>query len=69
METPVNGCSFIGVPFVKVVSLLSPIPWALQNILSHQPELTKGIFHDYLTKRHLPEVGLLNPLLQVAAGV
>lgn len=49
---------------------LSPtIPRSLQHILSHQPKLTKGIFHDYLTKRQLPEVGLLNPLLQVAAGI
>ena len=45
------------------------IPRPLQNILSHQPKLTKGIFHDYLTKRQLPEVGLLNPLLQFAAGI
>ena len=49
--------------------LLPPIPRALQNIFSHQPELTKGIFHDYLTQRQLPEVGLLNPLLQLAAGI
>ena len=49
---------------------MSPsIPRSLQNILSHQPKLPKGIFHDYLTKRQLPEVGLLNPLLQLTAGV
>ena len=49
--------------------LLSSISWSLQDILPHQPELTEGIFHDYLTKRQLPEVGLRNPLLQVAAGI
>lgn len=49
--------------------LLSSISWPLQNILPHQPKLPKGIFHDYLTKRQLPEVGLLNPLLQLAAGI
>ena len=49
---------------------MSPsIPRSLQNILSHQPELTKGIFYNHLTKRQLPEVGLLNPLLQFAAGI
>ena len=41
----------------------------LQDILPNQPELTKGIFHDYLAKRKLPEVGLFNPLLQLAAGI
>lgn len=45
------------------------IPRPLQNILSHQPKLPKGIFHDYLTKRQLPKVGLLNPLLQIVAGI
>ena len=49
--------------------LLPPISWSLQHILSHQPKLPKRIFHDYLTKRQLPEVGLLNPLLQVATGI
>ena len=49
---------------------MSPsIPRSLQNILSHQPELTKGIFYNHLTKRQLPEVGLLNPPLQFAAGI
>ena len=45
------------------------IPWALQDILPNQPELTEGISHDYLTKRQLAEVGLLNPLLQIVAGI
>ena len=45
------------------------IPRPLQNILSNQPELPKGISHDNLTKRQLSEVGLLNPLLQIAAGI
>ena len=45
------------------------IPRALQNILAHQPELTEGISHNHLTKRQLPEIGLLNPLLQFAAGI
>ena len=49
--------------------LLSSISWPLQNILPHQPKLPKGIFHDYVTKRQLPEIGLLNPLLQLAAGI
>lgn len=49
--------------------LLPSIPRPLQNILPHQPELTEGISHDYLTKRQLSEIGLLNPLLQVAAGI
>ena len=49
--------------------LLSSISWPLKDILPHQPELTKGIFHDYLTKRQLSEVGLLNPLLQIVAGI
>lgn len=49
--------------------LLPPIPRPLQNILPHQPELTEGTSHDYLTKRQLSEIGLLNPLLQVAAGI
>ena len=49
--------------------LLSSISWPLQDILSHQPELPKGIFHDYLTQRQLSEVGLLHPLLQLAAGI
>ena len=49
---------------------MSPsIPRPLQNILPHQPELTEGTSHDYLTKRQLSEIGLLNPLLQVAAGI
>lgn len=50
-------------------SILSTIPCPLQDILPHQPELTKGIFHNHLTKRQLPEVSMLNPLLQIAAGV
>ena len=45
------------------------IPRPLQNILSNQPELPKGISHDNLTKRQLSEVGLLNPLLQIVAGI
>ena len=45
------------------------IPRPLQDILSHQPKLTKRIFHNYLTKRQLPEIGLLNPFLQLAAGI
>lgn len=49
--------------------MLPSIPRPLQNILPHQPELPKGIFHDYLAKRKLSEVGMLNPLLQSAAGV
>lgn len=49
--------------------LLSSISWPLQNILPNQPKLAKGIFHDYLTKGQLPEIGLLNPLLQVVAGI
>lgn len=49
--------------------LLPPISWSLQHILSHQPKLTKGISHDYLAKRQLSEVGLFNPLLQLAAGI
>ena len=49
--------------------MLPAIPRALQNILPHQPKLPKRIFHDYLAKRQLSEVGLFNPLLQVAAGI
>lgn len=49
--------------------LLPSIPRALQNIFSHQPKLAKRIFHNHLAKRQLPEVSLLNPLLQFAAGV
>ena len=49
--------------------MLPPIPWALQNIFANQPELTKRIFHNHLTKRQLPEIGLFNPLLQLTAGV
>ena len=49
--------------------LLSSISWPLQNILPHQPKLTDWIFHNHLTQRQLPEVGLLNPLLQFAAGI
>ena len=45
------------------------IPRPLQNILSNQPELSKRIFHDHLAQRQLPEVGLLNPLLQIVAGI
>ena len=45
------------------------IPRALQDILPHQPKLTDWIFHDYLAQGQLPEVGLLSPLLQVAAGI
>ena len=45
------------------------IPRSLQNILPNQPELTKGIFYNHLTKRQLPEVGLLDSLLQLTAGV
>ena len=45
------------------------IPRPLQNILPHQPELSKRIFYNHLTKRQLAEVGLLNPLLQVATGI
>lgn len=49
---------------------MSPsIPRSLQNILSHQPKLPKGIFHNYPAQRQLPEVGLLNPLLQIVAGI
>ena len=66
--------STITIPFQMCNTLLeyvwlSSIPRPLQNILPHQPELTKGIFHDYLTKRQLPEIGLLNSLLQFAAGI
>ena len=49
--------------------LLSSISWPLQNILPHQPKLTDWIFHNHLTQRQLSEVGLLNPLLQFAAGI
>ena len=49
--------------------LLPSIPRPLQDILSHQPELTEGISHDYLAKRQLSEVGLLNPLLQIVTGI
>ena len=49
--------------------LLSSISWPLQNILSHQPTLTDWIFHDHLAQGQLPEIGLLNPLLQLTAGV
>ena len=49
--------------------LLPAISWSLQNILSHQPELTKGIFHDHLAQGQLSEISLLNPLLQLAAGI
>lgn len=49
--------------------LLPPIPWALQNILPHQPELSKGILHDHLAQGQLSEISLLNPLLQVTAGI
>ena len=45
------------------------IPRPLQNILSHQPELAQRILHNHLAQRKLSEVGLLNPLLQVAAGI
>ena len=45
------------------------ISWSLQNILPHQPELTERIFYNHLTKGQLPEVGLLNPLLQFATGI
>ena len=45
------------------------IPRTLQNILPHQPELTKGIFYNHLTKRQLPKIGMLDPLLQFAAGI
>ena len=49
---------------------LSPsIPRPLQNILSNQPELPKRIFYNHLTQWQLPEVGLFNPLLQLAAGI
>ena len=49
---------------------LSPtIPRSLQNILPNQPELTKRIFHNHLAQGQFPEVGLLNPLLQFAAGI
>ncbi len=49
--------------------MLPSIPRPLQDILSHQPELPKRIFHDYLTQGQLPEISLLNPLLQLAAGI
>lgn len=49
--------------------LLPAISWSLQNILSHQPELPKRIFHNHLAKRQLSEVGLFNSLLQLIAGV
>ena len=45
------------------------IPRPLQNILSNQPELPKRIFYNHLTQWQLPEVGLFNPLLQLAAGI
>ena len=45
------------------------IPRPLQNILSNQPELPKRIFYNHLTKRQLSEISLLNPLLQLTAGV
>lgn len=45
------------------------IPRALQNILAHQPKLPKRIFHDYLAQGQLSEIDLLNPLLQLAAGI
>ena len=49
--------------------LLSSISWPLQDILSHQPELTKRVFHDHLAQGQLPEAGLLNPLLQFTAWI
>lgn len=49
--------------------LLPSISWPLQNILPNQPKLAKRIFHNHLAKRQLPEVGLLNPLLQLTAGI
>ena len=45
------------------------IPLPLQNILSNQPELPKRIFYNHLTKRQLPKIGMLDPLLQFAAGI
>lgn len=48
---------------------LSTIPRPLQNIFTNNPELTKRIFHNYPAQRQLPEVGLFNPLLQLAAGI
>ena len=48
---------------------LPSIPRPLQDILPHQPKLTDWISHDNLTKRQLPEVGLLNPLPQIVAGI
>ena len=45
------------------------IPRPLQNILSNQPELPKRIFYNHLTKRQLPKIGMLDPLLQFAAGI
>lgn len=49
--------------------MLPSIPRPLQNILPHQPELPNRIFNNHLTKRQLSEVGLLNPLLQIVAGI
>ena len=49
--------------------LLPSIPRPLQNILSNQPELSKRIFHDHLAQRQLSEISLLNPLLQIVAGI
>ena len=49
--------------------LLPTIPRPLQNILPHQPELAQRILHNHLAQRQLSEVGLLNPLLQIVAGI
>ena len=49
--------------------LLTSISWPLQNIFPHQPELPKRIFYNHLTKRQLSEISLLNPLLQIVAGI
>ena len=41
----------------------------MKNLFTNQPKLTDWISHNHLTKRQLPEVSLLNPLLQFAAGI
>ena len=45
------------------------IPRSLQNILPHQPELAQRILHNHLAQRQLSEISLLNPLLQIVAGI
>ena len=70
----VDAYQDITIPFqmcntLREYVLLSSISWSLQDILPNQPELPKRIFYNHLTKRQLPKIGMLDPLLQFAAGI